>query len=147
MINAVFLGLFCGIRTEELKKLSWEHVDLKNEVIKITSDIAKKRRIRYVSIPKNAISWLEPGSGRIVESNYASHFNHKLSKLVDLSHIIWAKNVMRHSFASYHYALGGDSKSTSRQLGHRQGDHVLFTHYRNLVRQSDAVAYFGITCG
>jgi integrase len=147
MINAVCLGLFCGIRTEELKKLSWEHVDLKNEVIKITSDIAKKRSIRYVSIPKNAISWLEPGSGRIVESNYASHFNHKLSKLVDLSHIIWAKNVMRHSFASYHYALGGDSKSTSRQLGHRQGDHVLFTHYRNLVRHSDAVAYFGITYG
>jgi integrase len=144
MVNAVCLGLFCGIRTEELRKLSWSNVCLENKVIEITSDIAKKRSIRYVSIPKNALSWLEQGTGNIVETRYNSHLNNKLSRLVELSGLNWERNMMRHSFASYHYALHGDSISTSRELGHRQGDTVLFSHYRNIVKQSDAQEYFNI---
>lgn len=52
---------------------------------------------------------------------------------------------MRHSFGSYHYGLYGDSLSTSKQLGHRQGDNILFSHYRNLVSYEDSKAYFEIT--
>ena len=52
---------------------------------------------------------------------------------------------MRHSFGSYHYALHGNPLETSRLLGHKASDQVLFDHYRALASKADAVAYFAIT--
>jgi hypothetical protein len=30
-------------------------------------------------------------------------------------------------------------------MGHKQGDEVLFSHYRQLVRKEDAARYFALT--
>ena len=51
---------------------------------------------------------------------------------------------MRHSFGSYHFALHGNSLETSRQLGHRASDQVLFDHYRALATKEQAERYFAI---
>ena len=51
---------------------------------------------------------------------------------------------MRHSFGSYHYALYGDSIATSRELGHKTGDDILFSHYRALVSQEEAKKYWSL---
>jgi hypothetical protein len=51
---------------------------------------------------------------------------------------------MRHSFGSYHFAAHANSMETSRQLGHRSSDHVLFDHYRALARKEDGEAFFNI---
>ncbi len=51
---------------------------------------------------------------------------------------------MRHSFGSYHYALHGNPLETSRQLGHKASDQVLFDHYRALATKTQAEAYFAI---
>jgi len=51
---------------------------------------------------------------------------------------------MRHSFGSYHFALHADSIKTSNELGHQQGDNVLFEHYRALTNKKQADAYFGL---
>ena len=56
----------------------------------------------------------------------------------------WKKNAMRHSFGSYHFALHGDSILTSNELGHQQGDTVLFSHYRALTTKDQGKAYFRI---
>ena len=58
--------------------------------------------------------------------------------------LAWKKNAMRHSFGSYHFALHGDSIKTSNELGHRQGDNVLFDHYRALASKETAQKYFNI---
>ena len=146
LLDSIVLCLFCGIRTEEVKKLKWEDISFEKRLITISSEIAKKRSIRYVDIPNNALTWLKPlKKGFIVRSNYNSHYNNRLSKLIKLSGIQWKTNIMRHSFGSYHYGLYGDSLSTSKQLGHRQGDNILFSHYRNLVSYEDSKAYFEIT--
>jgi hypothetical protein len=63
----------------------------------------------------------------------------KLTRLADLE---WKANSMRHSFGSYHYALYGDSVATSRELGHKTGDDILFCHYRTLVSQEEAEKYW-----
>ena len=68
-----------------------------------------------------------------------------LSKLIKASGVKWETNIMRHSFGSYHYGLYNDSLSTSQQLGHKTGDNILFSHYRNLVSYEDSKAYFEIT--
>ena len=50
------------------------------------------------------------------------------------------------SFAplSYHFALYGDSIKTSREMGHLNGDDVLFSYYRKLVSQTKGQQYFDI---
>jgi len=56
---AVVLGLFGGIRTEELKRLKWDAVRLaeKEPFVVIGPEIAKKRRIRNVPMPECAVAW------------------------------------------------------------------------------------------
>jgi len=163
LLAALTLGLFCGIRTEELKKLEWDavHLDAEKPFLVISSKIAKKRRIRNVDIPDNAISWLKTCSktdGPVAENNYISHYQKRFLKLQKLAGFgewtqsggkpiwrsTWRENSIRHSFGSYHYALHGDSMLTSRLMGHKEGDSVLFDHYRALVNRNSAEQYFAI---
>ena len=51
---------------------------------------------------------------------------------------------MRHSFASYHLDKFKNSTETARQLGHKDGDEVLFSNYRALVSNGDGDRFFSI---
>jgi integrase len=161
LLAGVALGLFCGIRTEEIKKLNWDAVRLDEGFVTISKDVAKKRSIRNVTLSENAIRWLslcKDRKGQITRSNFFCDFDRRFNKL--LRHagfteevgegddkktiVVWKKNAMRHSFGTYHFALNGDSIKTSTELGHKQGDGVLFAHYRALATKKHAEAYFGI---
>lgn len=160
LLAAVTLGLFCGLRSEELKRLDWanvRHTDAQ-PVVTIGAKIAKKRRIRHVDIPKNAVQWLvfcAKTEGPVAENNHTNDFQkrfRKLQKLAGFGHddekgewvSTWKNNAMRHSFGSYHYALHGNPLETSRLLGHKASDQVLFDHYRALATKAQAEKYFAI---
>lgn len=163
LLGAVVLGLFCGIRTEELKRLEWTDVKSAKKIVTISAKIAKKRRIRNVDLSANALAWLEACPDRTGELTRSSHINdyqkrfRKLLKAAGFTEkytddkgtekerVAWKSNGMRHSFGSYHYSLHGDSMDTSSQLGHKTGDTVLFEHYRALTSKEDGEAYFAIT--
>jgi hypothetical protein len=51
---------------------------------------------------------------------------------------------MRHSFGSYHYSLHGNPLETSRLLGHKASDQVLFDHYRALASKEQAKQFFAL---
>ena len=150
LLGAVTLGLFCGLRTEELKRLDWEHVkiDEASPVVTIGAKIAKKRRIRHIEIPANAVQWLSlvaKRTGPVTHSNSYNDHQQRFRKLLKLAKFRkWEANAMRHSFGSYHYALHGNPLETSRQLGHKASDQVLFDHYRALATKTQAEAYFAI---
>jgi integrase len=159
LLAPIVLGLFCGIRTEELKKLQWQHVNLEEGFVTIGRDIAKKRRIRNVTLPENAKQWLSICSdreGEITRSNFFCDFDRRFNKLLrhagfvekdedgNIVRVAWKKNGMRHSFGSYHFALHADSIKTSNELGHRQGDNVLFEHYRALTTKKSGQQYFNL---
>ncbi|MFL2835574.1 MAG: tyrosine-type recombinase/integrase [Coraliomargaritaceae bacterium] len=147
LLPAITLGLFCGLRTEELKRLMWDDVNLKEGFVTIGASIAKKRRIRNVTLPLNSIDILTPfyrkGEG-VSPNKYCSEFEKKIRRLKKSSGLYWGSNALRHSFGSYHYALHGDSLRTSREMGHRNGDDVLFTYYRKLVSKKQSIEYFNI---
>jgi integrase len=161
LLGAVILGNFCGIRVEELKRLSWSSVRDKEDspIVTISGAIAKKRRIRHVDIPANALQWLSlctDREGTVGISSPPSEHDirfRKLTKLAGFGHVDkngnwkseWKTNSCRHSFASFHYALHGNPLETARQLGHKASDQTLFDHYRALVRPGQAEKYFGIT--
>ena len=153
-LGAVTLGLFCGIRTEELKKLTWNCVNVSEGFVTIDATIAKKRRMRHVTIPDNAQDWLACCASRkgSVAPYSGKKFEHQFRNLRlkagfqdEAGHSIWPANGMRHSYGSYHYALHEDSAKTSKELGHKANDDdILFTHYRALAKKSEGEKFFAI---
>ncbi len=160
LLGAVTLALFCGLRTEEIKRLEWANVRLTESpaLVTIGAKIAKKRRIRHVEIPANAVQWLSLVADRTGQVTRNDHFNDFQKRFRHLQrfagfgekdakgewHSTWENNAMRHSFGSYHYALHGNPLETSRLLGHKASDQVLFDHYRALATKAQAEAYFAI---
>ena len=141
----VALGLFCGIRTEELNRLTWDKINIEQKTVEISEGIAKKRRYRYVEIPDNAVQWLKAfGIEREGDIRVKNH-----RKLFELSRSqaginSWPSNAMRHSFASYHFELHGNSQKTTIELGHKTDD-LLFSHYRSLTKKGSGSQYFAIS--
>ncbi len=160
LLGAVTLALFCGLRTEEIKRLEWAQVRLTESppIVTIGAKIAKKRRIRHVEIPINAVPWLSLVADRTGQVTRNDHFNDFQKRFRHLQrfagfgekdrkgewHSTWENNAMRHSFGSYHYALHGNPLETSRLLGHKASDQVLFDHYRALATKAQAEDYFAI---
>jgi integrase len=160
LLAPIALGLFAGIRTEELKGLTWDAVRLEGDepYVEISARIAKKRRIRHVQLPPHAVEWLylhQDRIGPITESLHANDYQKRFRKLLLLAGFKkktkdgrwttdWKVNAMRHSFASAHYALYGTPLETARLLGHKGGDDVLFSHYRALCDKKTAERYFEI---
>ena len=160
LLAAVTLGLFCGLRTEEIKRLNWKdiHMEAEQPVVTIGAAIAKKRRIRHVDIPKNALRWLTLAperTGQVAPNAHTNEYQKRFRQLLKAAgwgHMEgskwisdWKANALRHSFGSYHYAMTGAPLETSRLLGHTANDQVLFDHYRALTTKSDGEAYFDIT--
>ncbi len=150
LLGAVTLALFSGIRTEELTRLDWEQVKLAETpaIVTVGAAIAKKRRVRNVDIPENALCWLgrvENRTGPVDHNFHANDHQKRFKKLLKFAGFeSWEANAMRHSFGSYHFALHGNSLETSRQLGHKASDQVLFDHYRALATKAQAEKYFAI---
>ena len=147
LLGAVVFGLFAGVRSTELMKLNWEDLNLQEGLLTIRPEIAKKRRIRNIDLTPNCIAWINAVArreGKIAPGGYTVRWA-KFVKAAGFPD--WGKNrsnAMRHSFGSYHFALGGDAAKTSSAMGHRSGDQVLFDSYRSLVTRKDAEAYFAI---
>ena len=160
LLGAVILGLFCGIRVEELKRLDWANVKDGEEcpIVTISHEIAKKRRIRNVDIPDIAIRWLslvDKRNGTVAKGKHHDDYRRRFNELLKLSGFgeagakgkwisKWETNAMRHSFGSYHFALHGNATETSRLLGHKSNDQVLFDHYRALATKEQGKAFFSI---
>lgn len=142
MIPYLAIGYFAGLRPEnELAGLNWRDVDLTERLIRVDPATAKKRRQRYVDIADNLALWLAPHmrtEGRIFYSR------RWLRAIRDKAGITWAKDVMRHSYASYHVAAHNNAAQTAAQLGHAGAVDVLFNNYRSLVKPKDAAKYWKI---
>jgi integrase len=160
LLPVITLGLFCGLRTEEIKRLDWKdvHLDEDEPFVSISPEIAKKRRIRNVDIPANAVEWLSlcrKERGAVIANPYMAYLYRRLHKLLAYAGIgekdedgnfqtRWDNNSMRHSYGSYLYSMTGDPLETARQLGHKASDQVLFDHYRALAKKSDGEKFFAI---
>jgi integrase len=147
LLASVVLGLFAGIRSNEIMRLDWSAVDLDEGILTIGPQIAKKRRLRVLELTPNCIAWLRTipeRKGRLSPGKYTVRWAEFVKKA---GFPDWGENrsnAMRHSFGSYHYALHSDAAKTAAMLGHRANDQVLFDSYRSLARKKDAEAYFEI---
>ena len=147
LLPMVALGLFAGLRSNEISRLDWSAIDLERKLLTVGPQVAKKRQLRVIDLMPNCVAWLQlcnKKKGRVAPSNLFKSFA-KFTKEAGFPN--WKEkysNAMRHSFGSYYYALTSDSSKTAAMLGHKSNDQMLFDHYRSLARKSDAEKYFSI---
>jgi len=140
------LALFAGIRPDfvhgEMAKLSKlglaNFVDLDNNVIRITPDVAKTKDLRSITIQPNLREWLlryPPETTRLIPSD-PTHAYVDIRKGFGLAH-----DVLRHSFISYHVGQFRSIGDTALQAGN--SERMIKKHYLNLVH--DASEFWQIT--
>lgn len=161
LVPYVALATFCAIRPDELARVAWEQIDLKEKQVTITASAAKKRGRRVVDMPENCVAWLRGHAKRktpIRGKNWRKDFEavkelcgfgspaaedaseEEKKRRADFKP--WPQDVLRHTGISCHYRVHGDEGQTAAWAGNSPD--MIHTHYRALVSAKDAKAFFEI---
>jgi integrase len=142
LFGYIVLGLFAGVRPDELAKLEWSAVDIERALLAVDSAASKTRMRRVVPLHPKAVQWIrrvKNRAGPVVSCNRP----HQLQRLAMwMGWEEWPKDVLRKTCASYLLALHQDAGKVSMWMGHTQT--VLYRHYRELVRPEDCAAFWSI---
>jgi len=160
LLPYIVLGLFTGIRTNELERLTWDKVKLSERVIIIDGAVAKTKARRVVDLNDTALAWLALCAKKtgyvIAPMNFRKRKDAllriarfgtpgtetKKEKVDGITLEPWPKNALRHTAASYAYALSQDAIRVSAMLGNSPD--VLHRHYRGLATKADAERFFAL---
>jgi len=160
LLSYVVLSLFAGIRVAELRRLAWDKVKLTEGVVIIDGSVAKTKSRRIVDLNDTARAWLAicgRRTGSVVDPvNFrkrndvllrAARFGKpgtetKKEKAAGVKLEPWPDNALRHTAATYMYALTQDAVRVAAMLGHSPD--VLHRHYRGLASKGDAERFFAL---
>jgi len=139
------IGGFTGIRTAEICKLDWEDIKWDRGHIEVSGRIAKTNARRLVPLSENLKAWLAPWRGESGPIITMADPSGAMSDTAVKAGIPggWRQNALRHSFISYRVAETGDVARTSLEAGNSPKQ--VFRHYREVVDEAAARAWFSIT--
>lgn len=132
---------YAGIRNAEAQLLSWDMINTKAQTITLDAAIVKTRDA-WTMRELPPVLWHELGRCKhgkkwVVPSYWAECKLHHC--------ITWRDNCLRHSFATYHLSLYGDSTRTSLLLRHTNPRQLYQSYLSTLVPKEVAADYFAIT--
>ena len=113
------IGLFAGLRVQEIVKLDWRNVNFEKGFIDVGVLKAKTRMRRHAPLTDNLRAWLQPIAkpvGKIISGGLRKR--HELARR--RAGITWQENILRHSFVSYRLADTQDSARVALESGHDQ---------------------------
>jgi integrase len=137
------IGGFTGLRAAELERLDWAEVHFDSDLIEVKAAKSKTASRRFVPIRPALKEWLAPyedRKGKVAAKMLRKRLERD-RKLANIKH--WPSNGLRHSFASYHAAEFRDAGMLAQELGHRD-QKLIFAHYRELVRPTEAHKYWDL---
>lgn len=152
----VAIGLFAGLRTQELHRVTFiprDGVDIDGAIITVPAGAAKKRQARQIPMAENLREILRAlrdrprvrfryhrpllrptdPQAKIVSPKLLWRFKRSLKALG----LGWKENGMRSAFASHEYERTKDVLATAAKLGHIGGPEVLLDHYSGKVEPGD----------
>jgi integrase len=146
LLPYVVLGMFAGIRPEEMEKLTWGDVDLKHGTIKIDVATSKTNRRRIVTLHDTAREWLKickSGAPAKLIVPTKTTLRRYRRNLRDGAKLEWAQDILRHTAGSYLLALHKNTHEVSAMLGNSA--RILERHYKDLVNATDCKTFWALT--
>ena len=134
---AVAILVFAGIRPEELMRLTWEDVSFEDGVITVRAAASKTGGARHVTICEALLAWLSlvPEKERkdaIIPAYWRSRWEAARKRAGWGKEKPWPKDVLRHTFASYHAKTYADFGKLQMEMGHRSAE-LLRNRYTNMT--------------
>ena len=145
LLPVLAIGGFAGVRSAEIQRLHWEDIKWDRGYIEISGRKAKTAARRLVPLPDNLKAWLAPWRDRTGPVVCANDVSGALGDVAIKAGIPggWRQNALRHSFISYRVAETGDVPRTALEAGN--SPKMIFRHYREVVDEESAKAWFSIT--
>lgn len=158
LLPSVAIAAFAGVRSQELLRLTWEDIDLKQGHIVVAAEKAKTASRRIVPVLPALRAWLnrcskgkkktglivtgfaQPQSWNRAVSRDIARYNDAKAKAGNLPQIPRIHNGLRHSFASYRLAVTKDAAAVALEMGN--STRKLFENYRELVTPAQARRWF-----
>ncbi len=142
LVPVLALGAFAGIRSEELKRLHWEGIKLKQGHIEIKSADSKTKIRRLISVQKNLKAWLLPFATATGPVSPFSNLALQFGKLAKVAGVKWRKNGLRHSYISYRVAQTQNVAMVALECGNSPS--IVHKNYLKHVTPAEARRWFGI---
>jgi integrase len=149
LVVPMAIKAFSGVRTEEMVKLHWEHIDWAGKHIKLPASVTKTTQRRLIPLSENLIKWIGPHRqerGRICvrwkrpQALVQAFERHGSRNGIDVG-----GNKFRNSYISYRVALTKDVQRVSLESGN--SPRVIQREYLELVTETEALKWFGIVPG
>jgi integrase len=150
-LAAVVLAGFTGLRRSEIHAQTWEDIDLKRSVLRVTS--AKRGTVAYrlVNLCPAAVEWLAACARQ--ETDAATGKTpiappwgmDRVRALLREREIPCPENAFRHSFITHRVAESGNIHETALQAGNSPG--VVRKYYLELVGKDEGKAWFSVLPG
>ena len=143
-LPCIALGAFAGLRSAEIERLAWSDIDLAGGNIVVGADAAKTASRRVVPVCDTLAAWLAPYAGRQGKVWQGGHdaFYDAQQDTAKAAGVKWKANALRHSFASYSFALSNDAGRIAGYLGNSPA--IVHKHYRELVKPKDGERWFSM---
>lgn len=135
LLGFAALTMFAGVRPVEVERIQLGQLDLRGRTVIVRGRDAKTRQRRVVELDGVCVAWLRlwqrlcPGCP-FRPRNFTRRWK-ALRKAAGLKE--WPHDVLRHTAATYDYALHGDTARLQSRLGHSEDEDTLFRHYRAVV--------------
>ncbi len=139
MLPAIQLLLWCGVRPGEVQRLRWGDIDKREKVVYIEGRVSKTGGPRAVPLRGQAlqlIGYNRPSGELIAPRNWIRLWR-RLRLRAGFKR--WQRDVMRHTFATFHLKRFHNLLQLQEEMGHRDCN-LLRTRYLNLRHVSTATA-------
>ena len=136
------LGGFCGLRTAEIMRLSWEDIRWPESSIIIGAAIAKTRTRRLAPLTDSAAAWLagwKAKKGRVLPIKQPEH---RVKEICRTAGVAWKHNGLRHSFITYRLATVKDAVRTAFEAGN--SPQVIRSNYDAVATEAEGKLWFSV---
>ncbi|MPN46197.1 hypothetical protein SDC9_193780 [bioreactor metagenome] len=146
LVVPMAIKAFCGVRTEEMLHLKWEHVNLDSKYIILPAEVTKTKQRRIVPMADNLVAWLMPhkkATGRICarwkrpQALFQAFDRHGKRHGINVG-----ANKFRNSCISYRVAATHDVAKVALESGNSPS--IIQREYLELATEDEGKRWFAV---
>jgi integrase len=146
ILVAMAIKAFCGIRTEEMVNLQWEHIHWNNQYIILPASVTKTKQRRLIPLSPNLVAWITPHkkeTGRICDHwQDAQTLTQAFDRYGKKQGVNVGANKFRNSYISYRVAVTHDVAKVALESGN--SPRIIQREYLELATEEDGKRWFSV---